>query len=744
MDWPTTFVGSVPVPNIVIDDPWHKPNLEEETLVAIKEARRLRKEAIAMKVLVTPEALCGEPINGGSPVYQPIGKIVYVNAHTEGALKKQYMFTFVASDEGTRIGGPHATYTCFVFKCKSDTDATTLAFATARTMATNAQRRDKVMALRQQPFDTISHEDKELAVRFWNASSQRIHQLEMTQDGKISGPLKVHCQADATARAIVKVVRLTNFVCGDELVHLLAEKFNLGEIDLESYAVFDTRDTGEHNMLADDQSPISVAITLMDPAETTFVFRKLSPGLVRMSKAPSNKGPDSHVDAAARSGDNSSTRSGDALSEHRQTGPAVRRSSLALTGIGGETSTDDDVASPLGPLLPYHPDDEDLLLEVMITRQSGSGLGFKLTPAYLLQMCIAYSSIHRGNAALKGLLNKIAEKITGVVTRHPDSSNMLLFWASNTLKLMGALLQDPAVFRVLENSAKQRLDAAVDNCLEGIDRCATRGQIPPELQSATWTNRSELRAVIIDYYRQLDQNMSPDLLREVVDRITRAMPSTNNDEEGAEDQGISVGDTTQRLGFSAAAGNNPLTSTPVQNKAGDARAGPPQQPPSSHGHSAAHEDGASSTAGSTENGMPPLPDEWEELIDQETKHRFFANHKTRQTSWTDPRDKLVTVNLVKGNKGLGLGISGAKRTRDGKFVLGIFVTSLVPGSAADVDGTLRDGDEILEVNGHSLIGVSREGAIEFLKKVQLGETITLLVAQEPRADLVDQLRHTAL
>jgi len=142
--------------------------------------------------------------------------------------------------------------------------------------------------------------------------------------------------------------------------------------------------------------------------------------------------------------------------------------------------------------------------------------------------------------------------------------------------------------------------------------------------------------------------------------------------------------------------------------------------------------------------MPPLPDEWEELIDQETKHRFFANHKTRQTSWTDPRDKLVTVNLVKGNKGLGLGISGAKRTRDGKFVLGIFVTSLVPGSAADVDGTLRDGDEILEVNGHSLIGVSREGAIEFLKKVQLGETITLLVAQEPRADLVDQLRHTAL
>lgn len=92
-----------------------------------------------------------------------------------------------------------------------------------------------------------------------------------------------------------------------------------------------------------------------------------------------------------------------------------------------------------------------------------------------------------------------------------------------------------------------------------------------------------------------------------------------------------------------------------------------------------------------EGGLPPLPDEWEELVDHDTKHRFFANHKTRQTSWTDPRDKLITVNLIKGDKGLGLGISGAKRTRDGRLVLGIFVSSLVPGSAADVDGTLREG-----------------------------------------------------
>ena len=49
----------------------------------------------------------------------------------------------------------------------------------------------------------------------------------------------------------------------------------------------------------------------------------------------------------------------------------------------------------LGPMLPYNEQDEELLLSVMITRQSGTGLGFKLTPSYLLQMCIAYCVAHR-------------------------------------------------------------------------------------------------------------------------------------------------------------------------------------------------------------------------------------------------------------------------------------------------------------------------------------------------------------
>jgi hypothetical protein len=79
---------------------------------------------------------------------------------------------------------------------------------------------------------------------------------------------------------------------------------------------------------------------------------------------------------------------------------------------------------------------------------------------------------------------------------NPD---LLLFWASNSLKLTGSLLQDPGVFsttpRVLalyrglihpcpgtfQTQAKPQVDKTVDKCLAGIDSCAKQGEHPAEL-----------------------------------------------------------------------------------------------------------------------------------------------------------------------------------------------------------------------------------------------------------------------
>ena len=72
-------------------------------------------------------------------------------------------------------------------------------------------------------------------------------------------------------------------------------------------------------------------------------------------------------------------------------------------------------------------------------------------------------------------------------------------------------------------------------------------------------------------------------------------------------------------------------------------------------------------------------------------------------------------------------------------MLGIFVSQLVPGSAADVDGRLREGDEIMEINSHNVIGLDREVVISYLKQVPQGGQVTLRVAQEMR-----QAKQTAL
>eukprot|EP00049_Salpingoeca_infusionum_P019159 m.360492 g.360492 ORF g.360492 m.360492 type:complete len:895 (+) comp19070_c0_seq1:103-2787(+) len=725
MEWQVSYQGCSVLAGLTIEEGVPRPDLTEPIHHIAKDIRK-KKSGESYLVSVNPDALKGEPLDAGvTPIYQPIGKIIQVLAYAEGSLKKAHLFAYVTAQEGTRVGGPNQSYECHLFKCKSDQDANAIAFATARTMTANEKR---ALARKADSVHALEH-----SVQFWNANNQPVYHFQLSKDDTVSGNLRVSCVVDASLKTVTKIVRLTNHITGDELIRLLAEKFNLGEIDVAEYALFDTRDSGDtQDMLSETDSPIQIALALKDPSETRFLFKKLPQGLVRVDTARPSMQEDTTQPSSTRRSSTSTSSSSALQSSHRsardaQNGSARRAGSVILDEeLGGETTTDDE--SPLGPLLPYHLDDEELLLKVMITRQSGLGLGFKLTPAYLLQMCIAYCSLHHGRHALEALLSKIAEQIHLKINGNLESPDVLLFWASNTLKLMSSLTKDRMVYAVFSDDAKPLLEESVHMALQGLTQCAVHDDWPADLPDASWQSEPELRAIIIDHYRTLDQNMKPESLKEVVARITAAMPSPHKmSEQTSRSEQIDNGfDTTQRLGFSSSATAAPMTSTPVANQ----RRGT--------------ESASQAELIQGEPG-PPLPEEWEELVDDDTKHRFFANHKTRQTSWTDPRDKLITVTLVKGGKGLGLGISGAKRLVDGRLVLGIFVSSLVEGSAAGIDGTLQEGDEILEVNGHSLIGVDREGAIEFLKQVKHGEKVILLVSQQPRVgELQQKLRHTQL
>ena len=59
--------------------------------------------------------------------------------------------------------------------------------------------------------------------------------------------------------------------------------------------------------------------------------------------------------------------------------------------------------------------------------------------------------------------------------------------------------------------------------------------------------------------------------------------------------------------------------------------------------------------------------------------------------------------------------------------LGIYIKSVVKGGAAHLDGRLQAGDQLLAVDGQSLIGVSQEKAAELM--TQTGQMVTLDVAK---------------
>jgi hypothetical protein len=97
--------------------------------------------------------------------------------------------------------------------------------------------------------------------------------------------------------------------------------------------------------------------------------------------------------------------------------------------------------------------------------------------------------------------------------------------------------------------------------------------------------------------------------------------------------------------------------------------------------------------------------------------------KTSQPVLNEPQ--IVKIRLNKKNGGLGLSIVAAKGISQ---ITGIYIKSIVPGGAADGDGRLGPGDQLLCVDEHSLINVTQEKAAELMTKS--GPIVILTVAKD--------------
>ncbi|KAK2885186.1 hypothetical protein Q8A73_021660 [Channa argus] len=82
--------------------------------------------------------------------------------------------------------------------------------------------------------------------------------------------------------------------------------------------------------------------------------------------------------------------------------------------------------------------------------------------------------------------------------------------------------------------------------------------------------------------------------------------------------------------------------------------------------------------------------------------------------------------------GLGIKVIGGVKEQTGEE-FGVYVKRILPGGLASNDGNLLPGDQILEVNGDSLVGVTSERAVDILRAASATNHMRLLIARDEEA-----------
>ena len=89
-----------------------------------------------------------------------------------------------------------------------------------------------------------------------------------------------------------------------------------------------------------------------------------------------------------------------------------------------------------------------------------------------------------------------------------------------------------------------------------------------------------------------------------------------------------------------------------------------------------------------------------------------------------PEKEEYKIELFKDHAGLGITVAGYVCEKED--LCGIFVKNVIDGSSADKSGCIMANDQIIEVDGTSLTGISNQEAVEILKKTQSTVKMTIV------------------
>lgn len=101
-----------------------------------------------------------------------------------------------------------------------------------------------------------------------------------------------------------------------------------------------------------------------------------------------------------------------------------------------------------------------------------------------------------------------------------------------------------------------------------------------------------------------------------------------------------------------------------------------------------------------------------------SRDKEMTTEKSGETIWK--RKEIFTFEISlndAGSTGLGVSVKGkTSTTQNGSIDLGIFVKSVIPGGAAFKDGRLKTNDQLININGTSLLGMTNSEAMETLRR----------------------------
>ncbi|CAJ1075365.1 syntaxin-binding protein 4 isoform X1 [Xyrichtys novacula] len=93
---------------------------------------------------------------------------------------------------------------------------------------------------------------------------------------------------------------------------------------------------------------------------------------------------------------------------------------------------------------------------------------------------------------------------------------------------------------------------------------------------------------------------------------------------------------------------------------------------------------------------------------------------------------VYSMEFTDCENGLGIKVIGGVKELTGEE-FGVYVKRILPGGLASNDGNLMAGDQILEVNGDSLVGVTSERAVDILRAASATNHMRLLIARDEEA-----------